>query len=193
MSSITAHLASPDGSSWSWLAAGSMDVTANAAMMAAVYGKSIAAKDSSRSNRYICWAQGQIRFMLGDVVNAAVVVSTAQWPLLHVCSPYSRAALSEHVCACLSSLAGNLPGPKADLGAHNVLQGFQQTFTHSGFVRIGNHGPKQARDRGASCPNPPAQCNFINGLYDPSVSSRPVVFRASRAACQRGEACPFAG
>ena len=55
--------------------AGSMDVTANAAMMAAVYGKSIMAKDSDRANRYICWAKGQIRFLLGDVVNAAVVVS----------------------------------------------------------------------------------------------------------------------
>lgn len=55
--------------------AGSMDVTANAAMMAAVYGKSIAAKKPDRANRYICWAKGQIRFMLGDVVHAAVVVS----------------------------------------------------------------------------------------------------------------------
>ena len=52
-----------------------------------------------------------------------------------------------------------------------LLQGFQQTFTHSGIVRIGNHGPKQAQDRAASCPAPPAQCNFINGLYNPSVSS----------------------
>jgi hypothetical protein len=52
-----------------------MDVTANAAMMAAVYGKSIMAKKPDRANRYICWAKGQIRFLLGDVVNAAVVVS----------------------------------------------------------------------------------------------------------------------
>ena len=35
-------------------AAGSMDVTANAAMMAAVYGKSIMAKKPDRANRYIC-------------------------------------------------------------------------------------------------------------------------------------------
>jgi cellulose synthase/poly-beta-1,6-N-acetylglucosamine synthase-like glycosyltransferase len=98
---------------------GSMDVTANAAMMAAVYGKSVATKYKVKSDRYICWAKGQIRFLLGDVVNAAVV-------------------------------------------------GFQQTASHSGFTRIGNHGPNQARDRAASCPNPPASCNFINGLYNPS-------------------------
>ncbi len=100
-----------------------MDVTANAAMMAAVYGKSVANKAGYKvkSDRYICWAKGQVRFLLGDVVNAAVV-------------------------------------------------GFQQTASHSGFTRIGNHGPNQARDRAASCPSPPASCNFINGLYNPSVS-----------------------
>lgn len=66
-------------------------------------------------------------------------------------------------------------GPTADL-----LQGFQQTFTHSGIVRIGNHGPKQAHDRAASCPDPPAQCNFINGLYNPSVTSSRLVAHLER-------------
>ena len=52
---------------------GDMGVTANTAMMAAIYGKSVVTKYPAKSDRYICWAKGQIRYILGDVVKAAVV------------------------------------------------------------------------------------------------------------------------
>lgn len=88
--------------------AGSMDVTANAAMMAAVYGKSIMAKDSDRANRYICWAKGQIRFLLGDVVNAAVVVSRLH-RLAPLCAPRFRNSWCARLLRCKVQLQLHQP------------------------------------------------------------------------------------
>ena len=86
-------------------------MTANAAYMGLLYGSAIAVKIPARSQRYVCWAQGQMRYLLGDVVTSFLV----------------------------------------------------------GFTPKGGSGYTHAHDRGASCPNPPAVCNAITGLYNPKV------------------------
>lgn len=51
-----------------------MDITANAAYMALLYGNSIKkGVHSSKSERYICWAMGQMRYIVGDEVTSFVV------------------------------------------------------------------------------------------------------------------------
>lgn len=81
--------------------------------MGLIYGSKIAAKaeTAAKSQRYICWAQGQMRYLLGDVVTSFVV----------------------------------------------------------GFTPKGGSGYTHAQDRASSCPNLPAVCNAITGLYNPKV------------------------
>ena len=90
---------------------GSMDVTANVAYMALLYGQSVVKTYAAKSERYICWAQGQMRDVLGDVATGFVV----------------------------------------------------------GFTPNGGSGYTHPQDRASSCPNPPAVCNAITGLYNPQV------------------------
>lgn len=90
-------------------------MTANAAYMGLLYGSAIAVTIPAKSQRYVCWAQGQMRYLLGDVVTSFLV----------------------------------------------------------GFTPKGGSGYTHAHDRGASCPNPPAVCNAITGLYNPKVHLRP--------------------
>jgi Glycosyl hydrolase family 9 len=82
-------------------------------MLGAVYGKAVKQRWPAKSKRYVCWAKGQMRYMLGDVSDSFVV----------------------------------------------------------GFGPQGTTYPRRAQDRGASCPDPPAPCNAITGLYNPDVSA----------------------
>ena len=55
--------------------AGTVDVTMNVAAMGLIYGNAVKTnkKYQSKSDRYICWAKGQMRYVLGDVVTGFVV------------------------------------------------------------------------------------------------------------------------
>ena len=97
-----------------------MDITANAAYLGLLYGNSIkGGVHASKSQRYICWAMGQMRYIVGDEVTSFV-------------------------------------------------------------VGTGSSGYTHSRDRGASCPSPPAVCNAITGLYNPAVRALPTTSRVSQ-------------
>ena len=59
---------------WHFLVcAGDLGTTANAAMMATIYGQVVATNMTSQSNRYLCWSQSQMRYMMGNLETSFMV------------------------------------------------------------------------------------------------------------------------
>ena len=62
----------PRGRAWNY-ASTPLGTTANAAFLATVYGKFVLPSITAKSQRYTCWALGQIRYILGDAGQSLVV------------------------------------------------------------------------------------------------------------------------
>ncbi|CAL8464163.1 g3698 [Coccomyxa elongata] len=62
----------PNGLAWGseW---GSLRFVGNAALIASVYSKAIAASDATKAHRYSCWARSQMKYILGDSGRSFVV------------------------------------------------------------------------------------------------------------------------
>ena len=80
-------------------------MTANAAFMGLIYGNALSVKKPQRGARYICWAQGQMRYLLGDVVDSYLVGYTPNGGVGYV-HPQDRASSCPKLPAVCNAITG---------------------------------------------------------------------------------------
>lgn len=164
------------------MAAGDLGTTATAVMMAAAYGKSVRVTYPAKSNRYICWAKSQMRYMLGDVGYGFVVgfgVRNSQYPT-HVQDRSASCPNPPTPCNWINAYYN--PKVRLPLAACCLACWLAVAFSHAspdGILRLG---------QGVSCLEelsklPVTNADFFMCLVD-AVKPAPVEGRAGARPCQ---------